>query len=235
MGYIDMSIFITLFFLSTICLVFSITTFFSHKPVRLFGAKFSNKDIRNPEIFNRTNALVLLLMAIPGFLGGIFFFLSPYIGKIVAVFTYAIILPISAFFFYLNKSAQTKNLIRSVKFSISKNNTIFRFEFFKKTTAVEAFKYINIAGSENILHYYLKKKVMYDIWEFIEENDMNSWNGFAKQEGELDKGLEWKIKIVYESGDVMFAFGKDVFPINGKHIVSQFNDLLNMLFTKERQ
>ena len=235
MNYLDIAILTILFFISTVCLVYSLTTFFARKPVRLFGAKFSNKDIKNVEVFNRTNALVLLLLAIPGFLGGTFFLLSPYVGKIVAICTYVIVIPICALFFYLNKTAQTKNLIRSVMFSISKNNTIFKFEFFKRPSFVEAFKYINIAGSEDILHVELKKRVMYDIWEFVEEHDMNDWNGFAKQSGDPDKGLEWKMKIVYDSGDVMFAFGKDEFPLNGKPIISQFNDLLNELFMKMKR
>ncbi|MBR3841233.1 MAG: hypothetical protein IKM20_08865 [Erysipelotrichales bacterium] len=235
MSYLDMAIFVALFFISTICLIYSITTFFARKPVRLFGAKFKNKDIRDAEVFNRTNALVLLLMALPGFLGGTFFLLSPYIGKIVAVIAYVIIFPICVLFFYLNKNAQTKNLIRSVMFSISKNSTIFKFEFFKRSTFIEAFKYINIGGSEDILHVELKKRVMYDIWEFIEHHEIKDWNGFAKQTGDPDKGLEWKIKIVYDNGDVVFAFGKDAFPINGKPIISQFNDLLNELFMKMKR
>ena len=65
--------------------------------------------------------------------------------------------------------------------------------------------------------------------EFMDDNEMESWNGFAKQKGEPGKGVEWKIKAVYDNGESIFAFGKDEYPLNGKEIIIENNTKLNCI------
>lgn len=235
MTYMDIALCLILCFTSTIFFMYSITTFFARKPVRLFGAKFSNMSIKNAENFNRINALLLLLLSIPGYMGCVVTIGSISIGRLIWIFGYSVVVPFAVFGFYINKQLQTKRLLQSFMFSISKNNTIIKFELFKRDSYVEAFEYINIAGSAKVLQSNLKKKVFRNLMEFMDDNELESWNGFAKQKGEPGKGVEWKIKAVYDNGESIFAFGKDEYPLNGKAIIGNLNDLLNESFIKMKR
>lgn len=219
-------------FMSTNFLVTSFTALISKNPVHLFGARFSKKNIADISSFNQKNALILFIMSIPGFCGSLLLFYDRIIGICVLTVGNIIVLFICFLLLLFVRKMHTKKEIQSFMFSVNKNHTTIKLDFYKKDNFVESFEYISINGSENIINSNLKSKVLFKIRDFVDYHDLNSWNGFSQRNGEINKGIEWKIRIVYSDGEVIFAFGKDAYPTHGKQILDQLNDLLNNLFIK---
>ena len=76
----------------------------------------------------------------------------------------------------------------------------------------------------------MKKNVLLKILAYVEDNAIEDWNGFNQEIGETGKGVYWQIKIVYKNGDILFARGKDSYPIHGKEIIEGLNELVNKQF-----
>ncbi len=234
MTYTQLGILIAEFFVSTICVIFSITTFFAKKPVHIFFKKFTNRSVIDPEGFNRVNSLTLMLLAIPGYMSGVFIYLNFNLGLYITGVSYAVAIILATVIVNLNFAQHMKRLIRKFMFETNKNNTVVKFELFKKDHHIQAFEHLSINGQKQMLEANLDIDVYEILEDFIEDNDIDGWNGFHESVGEAGKGYEWKIKITYDDHSVIFAYGKDAFPLGGKPTVERLNDLLNRSFINKK-
>lgn len=234
MTYLQLGILVAEFFISTICLIFSLTTFFARKPVHVFFRKFSNRSIVDPEGFNKVNSLTLLLLSIPGFMSGVFIYLNFNLGLYITGVSYAVTIILASVIASLNFNQHIKRLIRKFMFETNKNNTVVKFEMFKKSNYIQAFEHLSINGQKQVLEANLDDDVYDILEEFVEENDIDGWNGFHESVGEAGKGYEWKIKVTYDDHSVIFAYGKDAFPLGGKPTVERLNDVLNRSFINRK-
>ena len=114
------------------CLIFSITSFFAHKPIHLFHKKFRNIEINDWKSFNHDHAKILLIQAFLYIGSGTILLFYKQIGIYFVIGSLLYTCLIAPILFSRIQKQYTRPLIQSFMFSISKNHTTNRYNFYQK-------------------------------------------------------------------------------------------------------